>query len=397
MQQSTQHDFGRLPLIALGVGVAGTLLWVVGWVAGFEWFFSAYLFAYLFWLGIALGSLALLAVYHMVGGAWGFLSRRILEAATLTLPLLALLFLPILFGMPILFPWARPGAELDPLLAHKIPYLNTPFFIVRAALYFVIWISCAVVLNRLSNAEDRTGDPQVSARLRLVSRATVLLGWLAMVFAAKDWAMSLEPSFYSTIYSMLFIAGQILAGMAFATLLVGLLSRRAPLAEVATHAHFNTLGNVLLATTMLWAYLHFSQYLIIWTANLPEEITWYLTRSDNGWIGVTIVVIAVQFVLPFFALLARAPKSNVWSLTLIAGVILLFNVVYMFWMIVPPLRPVLGVNWLDFAALFGIGGLWLAAFAWMLGRKPLLARHDLHDPRLGRETSPFSDEQPAHS
>jgi hypothetical protein len=378
--EATYLPLGRIKWPALAVGVVGLAACAIGAVLDPAAFFPAYLFAFMFWLGIALGSLAILMLYHLVGGGWGFPVQRVFEAAALTLPLLLVLFVPLLFGLGVLYAWARPDAlAADPLLQHKSAYLNPLFFSIRAALYFAIWIGMALLLNRWSHQQDRTDDPALARKMRDLSRFGLVLYMLTLTFASIDWVMSIEPDWYSTIYGLIYVAGQGLAGFSIAILVAGLLSRREPLSSVVTPARFADLGGLLMTFVMFWAYIALSQFLLIWSGNLPEETIWYVRRSQGGWNWVIIVVIAFQFVLPFLLLLAREVKRTILALAALAVLILCIHLIDLFWLVVPPFRPGgISIHWLDLAAPIGLGGVWLAAFVWLLGRAPLLP---LHDPR----------------
>lgn len=290
----------------------------------------------------------------------------------ITLPLLALLFVPLLFGMPYLYPWIRPEAAADPVIAHKLLYLNFDGFAVRAALYFVIWIALSYLFNRWSLAQDRSADAGPSQRMRALGPPALILYFLTVTFAVFDWVMSIQPTWYSTIFGALFVIGNGLVTLAFAIVVVALLARRPPLAGILSANTFHDLGNLLLTFVIIWAYFSFSQLLIIWAGNLPEEIQFYTIRSQGGWTWVGIFMAICQFVLPFFVLLSRAVKRRGWALGTLAAGILLIHVVELFWLVMPPLRAALAVHWLDLAALLGIGGIWLAGFTWRLGRHPLL-------------------------
>ena len=374
----------RIQLPALAVGGAGLAACALGAFLDPGTFFPSYLFGYLFWLGIALGSLAIVMLYHLVGGAWGFPIRRLLESAALTLPLLALLFVPLLFGLSELYAWARPAAvAADPLLQHKQPYLNPPFFIVRAAIYFGIWIGLASFLSRWSLQQDATDDPALGQRLRYLSRFGLVAYMLTVTFASIDWVMSIEPDWYSTIYGLIYVAGQGLAGFSVAIISAALLKDRQPLAGVITPDTFGDLGGLLMTFVMFWAYVALSQFLLIWSGNLPEEVIWYEHRIHGGWNWIILFVIAFQFAGPFLLLLARQVKRTAWSLAALALAILLVHLADLFWLVVPPFRQAgISIHWLDAAAPIGIGGIWLAAFAWLLGRRPLLPLHDPRDTRL---------------
>ncbi len=380
-------NLDRLQRRALLVGAVGLALCFGGLAVSPVQFLQSYLQAYLFWIGIALGCLALLMLHHLVGGAWGFRVRRLLEAGTRTFPLLAVLLVPLLLGLGSLYPWARPEeVAAEELLQHKSLYLNVPFFVLRAVVYFAVWMLLAAFLNRWSLEQDRTGDRSLARRLQGLSGPGLVLYGLTVTFSAIDWVMSLEPRWYSTIYGMLFMAGQGLEALAFVIVVAHLLGRRNPLSDVASPAHFHDLGNLLLTFLMLWAYMAFSQFLIIWAENLTEEIPWYLHRTAGGWQGIAVALIILQFALPFVLLLSRATKRNSGALAAAATVILLMRYVDLFWLVAPAFHPAgLRVHWMDAAAPLGIGGLWISAFLWRLKQMPLLP---LHDPRMEEAFEP---------
>jgi hypothetical protein len=375
---------GRVQLLALILGLAGLAACAAGAFLDPRTFFPSYLFAFIFWLGVALGSLAIQMLYHLVGGAWGLPIRRIQETAAMTLPLLLVLFVPLLFGLGWLYAWARPDAvAADPLLRHKSVYLNPAFFTIRAASYFVAWIGMAYLLSRWSLEQDRTGDPALAERMRNLSRFGLVVYMLTLTFATIDWVQSTESHWYSTIYGLIYVAGQGLSGFSFAIIVAALLSNREPLAEAAKPSRFGDLGGLLLVFVMFWAYVALSQFLLIWSGNLPEEVTWYVQRGQGGWNWIIIVVIALQFVLPFLLLLARRAKQSIPALAGVAALILVMHLLDLFWLVVPPFRPGgLSIHWLDLAAPLGIGGVWVAAFAWLLARRPLLPLHDPRNPLL---------------
>ena len=304
----------RLQQRALVVGGAGIVLCGVGFLRNPTQFFRSYLLAYLFWLGIPLGSLAVLMVHHLVGGAWGAVIRRVLESATRTLPVLVFLFVPLLFGLPELYIWARPEVVMaDEILQRKSVYLNIPFFIVRAALYFSVWLVVSFALNIWSVAQDQAGADPSERRMRLLSGPGLVLYVLTTTFAAVDWMMSLEPHWFSTIYGILVIVGQLLVALAFAVAVVALLADTPPLAQVISPAHFHDLGNLLgfCHALGLHGLLPISDH---WSANLTEEITWYLPRMRGGWEWLGLALILFYFTLPFLLLLSRGISSgrNSW-------------------------------------------------------------------------------------
>jgi hypothetical protein len=378
---SPDHVLHRVQRGGLVVGVAALGLCGIGAFASPEQFFRSYLVAYLFWFGIALGSLAILMIHHVAGGAWGAVIRRLLECSTRTLPLLAVLFLPLVFGMPSLYEWARPEAVAhDLVLQHNSPYLNIPFFLVRAVFYFAVWLTLSAVLNRWSLQQDSSDDPGYTRRLELVSRGGLVAIGLTMTFASVDWVMSLEPHWYSTLYGILIMGGQVLTAMAFVIPLAALLVDRGPLAGVIGVEQFHDLGKFLLAFVMLWAYFAFSQFLIIWSANLPEEIPWYLSRMRGGWQVVGIAIILFHFALPFLLLLSRDVKRRPNLLALVALGVMVVRFVDLFWLVTPAFHPSgIAVHWMDAATLVGLGGIWLSVFVWQLKGRSLVA---IHDPSL---------------
>jgi hypothetical protein len=374
-------DLKALRVRSLVAGAAALALAIVGALVNPQQFFRSYLVAFLFWIGIPLGCWALLMLHHLVGGRWGFMIQRLLEAAARTFPVMAVLFLPLVFGLRELYPWAVSGAaETDPLIHEKSAYLNVPFFVARSIFYFAVWIGFARMLHRWSVEQDRTGDPAYTTRLQNLSGPGLVLYGLTVTFSAIDWAMSLEPHWYSTIYGVLFMVGDGLAALSFAIVVAYFLSDREPLARVAAPDRFHDLGNLLLALVMLWGYLNFSQYLIIWAENLREEIPWYLKRLTGGWAIVAVLLITFQFALPFILLLSRTTKRRAQILAGIALWILVIHWVDLIWLVVPAFHPGnFHLHWLDLAALAGIGGLWLTAFLYYLGETALLP---LRDPRF---------------
>lgn len=370
---------------ALIVGVIGGAVCVVGAVFNPDQFFRSYLLGYVFWIGIALGCLAILMLQHMSGGAWGLVTRRLLEASTRTFPLLALLFLPVAFGVRSIYIWAQPdhsGASeaLKHALAHKAPYLNVPFFLARAVFYFAAWIMMTYFLNKWSLEQDRNGSRPIATKLQGLSAPGLLLYGLTVTFASVDWLMSLEPQWFSTIYGILVMGGQGLSAMAFIIAAVVLLARYKPLSEVIKPSHLHDLGKLMLAFLMLWAYFSFSQFLIIWSGNLPEEIPWYVRRLQSSWKWVGLSLVVLQFALPFVLLLSRDLKRNARTLAVVAIAIIVMRFVDLIWMTGPEFHEgAFWIHWMDVVMPFGLGGLWLAYFAHQLKTRPLLP---IGDPEL---------------
>jgi hypothetical protein len=376
-----QPGIARLQKTALVVGAAALALCVAAGLRSPTQFFRSYLLAFVFWIGLPLGCSAILMLHHMVGGTWGFPLRRLLESGTKTLWLMAMLVLPILFRLPALYSWADPSkVRVDPVLQYKHPYLNAPFFVARTVVYFAAWTALAYFLNKWSSRQDETGEPGLTRRLQSLSGPGLLIYGLTVTFASVDWVMSLEASWFSTIYGMIFMVTQALAAMALVTLTVILLSKQEPLAGLISPRVLNDYGNLLLTFTMLWAYLSFSQYLIIWAGNLQDEIPWYLSRAQGGWAWVALGLIVFHFAVPFLLLLSRFVKRRAQILGWVAAGLVLVSVVDIFWLTVPAFeRRGPEFHLTDWLAILGIGGLWLWRFAAQLKGRPLLP---LHDPRL---------------
>jgi len=363
---------------SLVVGVIGLLAAAVGALLSPGQFFHSYLLAYLLWLAAALGGLALTMLHHLSGGDWGVVLRRIFEAAARTLPWMALFFVPLVFGLRDLYPWTDTAmVAQDHVLKEKALYLNVPFFLARAAVCFIVWIGLALALTRWSAEQDRTADPGLAIRMRNTSAIGLVLYFATMTFAAIDWAMSLEPHWFSTMYGFLFVIGQGLMGLSIAIVMARRLSAEAPMSSVYNAGHFHDFGKLLFAFTMVWAYLSFSQFLIIWSANLPEEIPWYQHRLSHGWEFIGIALVAFHFAVPFIVLLSRRSKRNAALLAAMAMWLIAARFLDLFFLIGPEAYPQgLRFHWLDLAAAIGLGGIWFALFAANLKSRPLLPLHD---------------------
>jgi len=378
----TPPEVGGFQQRALIVGIAGVAICVLGAFFNSEQFFRSYLLAYVFWVGIALGCFAILMLQHMSGGAWGLVIRRLLESATRTFPLLAVLFIPIAIGVRSIYIWAGPHAgegneALQHALDHKAPYLNVPFFIGRAVFYFAIWILLSYLLNKWSLEQDRTKHRPLTTRLQGISGPGLVLYGFTVTFASIDWIMSLEPQWFSTIFGVLVMGGQGLSAMAFIIAAVVVLSRYKPLSEVIKPSHLHDLGKLMLAFLMLWAYFGFSQFLIIWSGNLPEEIPWYVRRLQTSWKWVGLAIVLLQFALPFVLLLSRDLKRNSRRLVTVAVAVIVMRLVDLIWLTVPEFHEgAFRIHWMDLLMPIGVGGLWLAYFAYQLKQRPLLPMGD---------------------
>jgi hypothetical protein len=378
------HVLHRVQSWALVVGGLGSIGCLVGLFSSREQFFQAYLISYLFFIGLALGSMSILMIQYITGGVWGAVIRRLLESATRTLPLMAVLFLPIALGLTDLYEWARPELVAhDPVLQHKSLYLNVPFFLGRAVFYFAAWLTTAYFLNRWSLQQDAGADPRLTRRLEWLSRGGLLLYALTMSFAAVDWGMSLEPHWFSTIYGVMFMGGQGLSTFAFVIPMAALIAERPPFSRIISPAQFHDLGKLMLAFVMLWAYFAFSQYLIIWSANLPEEIPWYLHRTNGGWQWVALVLILVHFVMPFLVLLSRDIKRHARAVAGVALVLIGARFIDLFWLLRPAVaHEGFAIHWLDPTAAAAVGGIWMWFFIAQLKTRPMLP---LNDPAIPRE------------
>ena len=357
--------------------------------------FRAYLVGFFLVTGVAVGSLAFLMLGHMSGGAWALTSRRLLEAATRTLPLCLVLFIPIVVSLFVhqpghdgghgvsLYEWSDPAVvEHDPALRHKSVYLNWWFFILRGLVCFGVWIALAYYLNRWSAEQDRTGDPRIRRKMQDISGPGILLFGLTVTFAAIDWGMSLEPHWFSTIYGLIVMAGWGLSALAFAITVAAFLYQREPMAHAYQPLHFHDWGKLLLAMVMLYAYFSFSQFLITWAGNLPEEIPYYLRRLRGGWQYVGLAVILFHFALPFALLLSRARKRAPMRLRRVALLMLVMRVVDLVFLFAPSAHQggtaefhpseVLTIFVPMVGMALGVGGIWLWFYLGQLAARPLL-------------------------
>jgi hypothetical protein len=377
----TGLDLPRIERQAWIVGLCGMAACALGALLNLDQFFQSYLVAFCFCLGIALGSLAILLLQYLTGGGWGLVLRRPLEAGTRTLPLLALLFVPVLLGTGSLYIWSHPSqVEGDAALEWKRTYLNVPFFAGRAVFYFAAWLAFAYLLNRRSRKEDQTQPLGSEHAFRNLCGVGLGVYGLTMTFAAIDWGMSLEPHWYSSMYGALFAFSQVLSAFSGMTAAIILLAAGAGLDGHLHPQRLRDLGNLLMAFVMVWAYLAFSQYLLIWSGNLREEIPWYIHRMEGGWQYVALLLLLFSFVVPFLLLLNGDLKTNPKLLVRVALLVLAMRFVELIYLVKPAFSPAhFQLHWLDLATLVGVGGIWLAFFTRQVRSMPILP---LHDPRL---------------
>ncbi|MEX2536147.1 MAG: hypothetical protein WD273_11185 [Trueperaceae bacterium] len=384
-RSSSLPSLGQLQGISLVVGaiaVAAALLLAL--LMGSEGFFQSYLLAFLFWLGLSLGCLVMLFVQHLAGGSWGALIRRPLEAAVAVLPVLAILFIPLLFGLGSLYEWTHAEyIETHPLVGAKSSYLNVPFFIVRAVLYFAIWIGGALYFLRMSNRQDRelNNSGSIAYRMKSLSAAWIIIYVMTMTFAGIDWGMSLTPTWFSGIYSVILMIGQAINATAFIIVVLILLARAVPAVnELLTAKRLQDLGNFLMAFIMFWAYVSFSQLIILWSNNTVETSPWYVVRLNTDWAYLSAFLLVFGFFAPFAILFSRWVKRKRAALMTVAIWAIIVRLVDLFWIIVPSFdRSGSQLLLLDVLLVVGLGGLWLAAFTRSLASRPILP---LHDPRL---------------
>lgn len=379
-------------MIALVLGVVG----VIALLAGFanettrEQFFRSYLFGYVVWIGPPLGCLGLLMLQHLTGGAWGVMSRRVLEAGTRTLWLMAILFIPIALGLKFIYVWAAdPTTFSAHHVAHKAKYLNANFFILRTVIYFAIWGGLAILLNRWSKQQDTSSNSRVEAqKMSHISGPGIIFFALAVSFASFDWVMSLDPYWGSTIFGLIFLIGWALLALTFMVCTMAYLSSRKPLEGLIGPPHFHDWGKLMLALVMVWAYFNLSQYLLIWWANLPEETKWYIGRTTGSWTWYGFMLFLFHFAFPFFLLLSRDLKRNWKTLIPVAVGLFFIRIIDIYWLIGPAphasgmkegvhhIPPELHISFMDIGALLAFGGIWLAFFIWQLKQRPLVPVND---------------------
>jgi hypothetical protein len=380
LRERPTGDLSRLGSRSVSVGLAGLALMAIGWVMyGREQFLQSYLIGFIFLLGISMGSLALLMVQYLSGGAWGIVTRRIFEAATRNMPLMVVLFLPIALNLSVLYEWVRPEVAAEPEVHLKTAYLNVQFFLVRAVIFFGVWLTLMYFFNRWSKEQDESAPRlpgPMDGRFRVLSGPGLVLYMITLTFMSVDWIMSLAPRFYSTIFGILMVGGQGLSTIAFSIVILRALSRFRPMSDVVEPNHFHDLGKLMLAFTMLWAYFNVSQLIIIYSGNLPEEIPWYLERLHGTWAPVAVAVLIGHFALPFGLLLSRNLKRHPKLLARLALFVLVMRVVDLIWTIGPVFRKDSTLHWLDFAVVLGLGGIWLFFFFRNLAARALVPAHD---------------------
>jgi len=367
---------------SLLVGVVFGIIAVLGAWLRPEEFFRAYLLGYMAWLGLTLGSMAILMLRHLTKGAWGMVIRRILGAAMRCMPLMVVLFLPLLLGFPKLNVWARPLDSIqDQHLKEHLreitgSYLSVNGFVIRAAIYFAVWYALSFFLTKWSAEQDHPPLRDSSARFKALSGPGLILYGFTFTFAAIDWVMSIDPSWISTIFGLCILIGQVLSALCFAVVVERILFRYKPMSDLLKPEQVHDHGKFMLTFIMVWAYFSFSQWLIIWAGNLPEEITWYFRRLHGGWQFVGLFLIVFHFFVPFFMLLSRSFKRDITRLVWLASWMLVARYIDLFWHIEPSFSETFTVTLADLAIPFAMGGLWIAYFCHNLSARPLVPAYD---------------------
>src|ERR671913_1474345 len=365
------HSWNRIPAVAAICAVLGAVACAVLGAANPKQFFFSWLVAVLFFLSLAIGALFFVLIQYAAQGGWGIVLRRIGETTFATLPVMAALFVPLLLGLHDLYEWSHAEAvEHDALLAWKAPYLNVPFFLIRAALFFVVWCLIAVFYYRSSRSQDATGDHNVSARLRKLAGPAIIVLALTQTFASIDWIMSLTPHWYSTMFGVYFFAGSFIGFIALLSVVVVAMRHAGLLDTIISAEHLHDVGKFLFAFTAFWAYIAFSQFFLMWYANLPEETIWFKARMEGSWMQASLFLMAGHFVAPFFYLMGRTVKRKGATLAAGGAWILAMHFVDLYWQIMPTLHPEgLRPSALDVAALVTVGGCFVGGGGLVVGQE----------------------------
>ena len=371
----------RFEKIALIVGVIGLIASAVGYFVDSPQFFYSYLTAFAFWVTIALGGLFFVMLHHLTGATWSLVVLRQAETIMSILPILAIFFIPVLFGMHDLYHWTHADIVAgDHLLEHKSPYLNTPFFIIRAVGYFTVWIVLSLLLYRTSLKQDSGHTLSLGDKMKKISAPGMIFFALSVTYSAFDWFMSQDPHWYSTMFGVYIFAGGLVSAPAFLAYISLSLRKQGILSDVITEEHYHDLGKLTFAFMVFWAYIAFSQYFIIWYANIPEETIWFANRYQGGWKYVTLLIVFGYFVVPFLLLMGRGAKRKLGFLKGMVGWLLFMHWVDLYWIIMPVLHKENAmISWIDVSATLGIGGI----FMWFFWRRFFSkAMVPVNDPKL---------------
>jgi hypothetical protein len=378
MSSSVRVLNGRFQPACLLVGIVALAISLIGGFSNPRQFFFSYLFGWFFWVGLSFGCFVVTMIHQLTGGRWGYPIRRILEAGFMVLPVMLILFIPLLFGLKYLYPWAQ-SAELtgNHVLEQRHGYQNQSGFIIRGLIFFVVTIWMGWCLRRWSLQQDATSDAAPTRKARTLSGPGVVLFSLLATFVYVDWIMSLEKEWHSTMFPVILLIGQILIAYAFSVVMLTLFGGLDPFATILTKTHYHHLGNLLLTFVLFWTYISFGQLLIVYAGDLPTEIDWYLHRIAGGWKCVVGALALLHFFVPFFLLLFRGMKRHASALGILAAIIFVMHIMDAYWLVMPSLHPRgIAVSWLDFLTPLGFGGIWLAVFLSRLKAAALAPQND---------------------
>lgn len=377
-------DLNRFRTVALGVGGIGVILWAVGTYFNLEQGLRSWLLAFIFWGGLTIGGLGITMLQYLTGGAWGLVIRRIVEAASRTLLITAIAWVPLAIGVTHLYEWTHLPPD-DYTVIHRGAYMTPLWWVVRGVIYFILFGVMVYLLNDWSAKQDKSADYDEAAkwlkRATAFSGPTMVIYVIVITLATVDWVMSLDPHWFSTIWGLLFAVGWALSMFCFSVILLAYLAGRAPMNHVLGKRHFHDIGKLVLALVMVWAYFNFSQLLIIYSGNIPEETGWYLTRMTTGWFWVGMFLVVFHFAFPYLYLLRQDWKKNSKMLASIAIFIFIVRIVDMFFLISPMPRIsehggslVLSqsFSWMDIVAPIGLGGIWLWYFFGQYMKRPIM-------------------------
>ncbi len=379
--QTVKLESSPIKWIAFAVGGVGVLSSALGYLLNHSQFFHSYLTAFAFWVSIGLGAMFLAVLHFITGATWSTVIRRIPETMMSALPWMLLFAVPIILGIHELYHWSHADAVAhDELLQAKQPFLNTPFFTIRTVFYFLVWGGLVLLYYQRSVLNDYTGDADLLKSLRRWSPPAMILFALTLTFASFDWMMSLDPHWYSTIYGVYYFAGSVTAAISVLILLVVWLDDHGPLHGMVSVEHIHDLGKLLFTFTVFWAYIAFSQYFLIWYANMPEETVWFLHRWQGSWKIISLFLVFGHFLLPFLFLLPRAPKRNKSVLVVASVWLLLMHFIDMIWLVLPTFQTHdYHIHWLDFTTLIGIGGVFIGLILLQLENQSVVP---INDPKL---------------
>jgi hypothetical protein len=372
---------GNTDFKLIGAGIVVVVLSAIGYFIDSPQFFMSYLVAWIFWVSIGLGALFFVMLNHLTGAVWSQVLRRINESVMITLPYMAIFFIPLIFGLHDIYHWSHADVMAeDPVLSQKAAYLNVPFFLIRTALYFGIWSIIARKLYKTSIAQDSNPTREQVQTMRKVSAPGMVIFALTCSFAGFDWLMSLEPHWYSTIFGVYFFGGCLLSFLAVLILITGYLRRKSILNDTITIEHFHDLGKLIFAFIIFWGYIGFSQYFLIWYANIPEETIFYLERWEGTWKFFSLTLVYGHFAIPFLATMTRAARRNMKWLTSTAIWLLLMHWIDLFWIAMPVFAPDgIHITWMDISIFLGLGSFFLGIFWKHLSAHALVP---VNDPAL---------------